>query len=75
MKRAVAILIPYMEAEKRERGKSTERSNAGCVVLATVKVRGKASPCVRLQCNLFSPGTRKFWDLLIFEASGYYPPS
>lgn len=55
MKRAVAILIPYMEAEKRERGKSTERSNAGCVVLATVKGDvhdiGKNIVSVVLGCN------------------------
>ena len=53
MKQAVAYLLPYMEAEKQE----NDRSNAGKILLATVKGDvhdiGKNIVGVVLQCNNF----------------------
>jgi 5-methyltetrahydrofolate--homocysteine methyltransferase len=58
MKQAVAILLPYLEAEKAERiasGGPAERSNAGKILLATVKGDvhdiGKNIVGVVLACN------------------------
>jgi 5-methyltetrahydrofolate--homocysteine methyltransferase len=55
MKRAVAHLIPFMEEEKRLSGDNSEASNAGCVVIATVKGDvhdiGKNIVAVVLGCN------------------------
>jgi len=54
MKQAVAYLLPYMEAEKKELG-ITEKSAAGKIVMATVKGDvhdiGKNIVGVVLQCN------------------------
>jgi 5-methyltetrahydrofolate--homocysteine methyltransferase len=54
MKKAVAYLMPFMEAEKREQGLESARS-AGRIVLATVKGDvhdiGKNIVGVVLQCN------------------------
>ena len=56
MKQAVAVLMPYMEAEKAEQGASGSTS-AGRIVLATVKGDvhdiGKNIVGVVLQCNNF----------------------
>jgi 5-methyltetrahydrofolate--homocysteine methyltransferase len=56
MKQAVAWLMPYMEAEKREKGLD-QRSAAGKILLATVKGDvhdiGKNIVGVVLQCNNF----------------------
>lgn len=56
MKKAVAYLMPYMEEEKKRLG-NTDRSNAGKVLLATVKGDvhdiGKNIVGVVLQCNNF----------------------
>merc|ERR1719171_1838018 len=57
MKRAVGHLIPFMEEEKRLSGESAEASNAGVVVMATVKGDvhdiGKNIVAVVLGCNNF----------------------
>ncbi len=60
MKKAVAYLLPYLEAEKAEReaqGGAAERQNAGKVLMATVKGDvhdiGKNIVGVVLQCNNF----------------------
>jgi len=57
MKKAVAHLIPFMEEEKRLSGESTEQSNAGVIVIATVKGDvhdiGKNIVAVVLGCNNF----------------------
>merc|ERR1740130_62916 len=54
MKRAVAHLLPFMDAEK---GESEEASNAGVIVIATVKGDvhdiGKNIVSVVLGCNNF----------------------
>ncbi|WP_282602125.1 methionine synthase [Paracoccus sp. PARArs4] len=56
MKQAVAVLLPYMEEEKRQGG-STERESAGKVLMATVKGDvhdiGKNIVGVVLACNNF----------------------
>jgi 5-methyltetrahydrofolate--homocysteine methyltransferase len=57
MKRAVAHLIPFMEEEKRLSGNTEEASNAGVIVIATVKGDvhdiGKNIVSVVLGCNNF----------------------
>jgi 5-methyltetrahydrofolate--homocysteine methyltransferase len=57
MKRAVGHLIPFMEEEKRLSGDTSEASNAGVVVIATVKGDvhdiGKNIVAVVLGCNNF----------------------
>ena len=58
MKQAVAYLMPFMEAEKAaNKGRANERSNAGKIVLATVKGDvhdiGKNIVGIVLQCNNF----------------------
>jgi len=57
MKRGVAHLIPFMEEEKRLAGGSEEASNAGVIVIATVKGDvhdiGKNIVAVVLGCNNF----------------------
>ncbi|GLH79246.1 methionine synthase [Bradyrhizobium sp. SSBR45G] len=58
MKQAVAYLMPFMEAEKAaNKGAAAERSNAGKIVLATVKGDvhdiGKNIVGIVLQCNNF----------------------
>jgi 5-methyltetrahydrofolate--homocysteine methyltransferase len=58
MKQAVAYLMPFMEAEKAaNKGSGSERSNAGKIVLATVKGDvhdiGKNIVGIVLQCNNF----------------------
>merc|ERR1719223_944398 len=57
MKRAVAHLIPFMEEEKKASGADQEASNAGVVVIATVKGDvhdiGKNIVAVVLGCNNF----------------------
>ncbi|MGJ5092453.1 methionine synthase [Bradyrhizobium oligotrophicum] len=58
MKQAVAYLMPFMEAEKAaNKGRGNERSNAGKIVLATVKGDvhdiGKNIVGIVLQCNNF----------------------
>ncbi|TWD54569.1 methionine synthase (B12-dependent) [Agrobacterium vitis] len=55
MKQAVAVLLPYMEEEKRQNGGSGEREAAGKVLMATVKGDvhdiGKNIVGVVLACN------------------------
>ncbi len=55
MKQAVAVLLPYMEAEKLANGGSGERQSAGKVLMATVKGDvhdiGKNIVGVVLACN------------------------
>jgi 5-methyltetrahydrofolate--homocysteine methyltransferase len=55
MKQAVAILLPYMEAEKLANGGSGERQSAGKILMATVKGDvhdiGKNIVGVVLACN------------------------
>ena len=55
MKQAVAILLPYMEAEKAANGGSGERESAGKILMATVKGDvhdiGKNIVGVVLACN------------------------
>ncbi|MFC6447598.1 methionine synthase [Shinella zoogloeoides] len=55
MKQAVAVLLPYMEAEKRANGGSGERQSAGKILMATVKGDvhdiGKNIVGVVLACN------------------------
>jgi 5-methyltetrahydrofolate--homocysteine methyltransferase len=55
MKQAVAVLLPYMEAEKAANGGVSERKSAGKVVMATVKGDvhdiGKNIVGVVLACN------------------------
>jgi 5-methyltetrahydrofolate--homocysteine methyltransferase len=55
MKQAVAVLLPYMEAEKAANGDSSERQSAGKVLMATVKGDvhdiGKNIVGVVLACN------------------------
>ncbi|WP_234187548.1 methionine synthase [Shinella sp. NM-101] len=55
MKQAVAVLLPYMEAEKRANGGSGERESAGKILMATVKGDvhdiGKNIVGVVLACN------------------------
>eukprot|EP01025_Chloroclados_australasicus_P064841 TRINITY_DN871_c0_g1_i2.p1 TRINITY_DN871_c0_g1~~TRINITY_DN871_c0_g1_i2.p1 ORF type:complete len:1361 (+),score=230.72 TRINITY_DN871_c0_g1_i2:161-4243(+) len=57
MKKAVAHLIPFIEAEKQKNGGSGQASNAGVMVLATVKGDvhdiGKNIVAVVLGCNNF----------------------
>jgi 5-methyltetrahydrofolate--homocysteine methyltransferase len=57
MKRAVGHLIPFMEEEKRLSGDTSEASNAGVIVIATVKGDvhdiGKNIVAVVLGCNNF----------------------
>jgi 5-methyltetrahydrofolate--homocysteine methyltransferase len=57
MKKAVAHLIPFMEEEKRLAGGTGEPSNAGVIVIATVKGDvhdiGKNIVAVVLGCNNF----------------------
>jgi len=57
MKKAVAHLIPFMEEEKRKNGGAAEASNAGVIVIATVKGDvhdiGKNIVAVVLGCNNF----------------------
>merc|ERR1719389_1074755 len=57
MKKAVAHLIPFMEEEKKKNGGDAEASNAGVVVIATVKGDvhdiGKNIVAVVLGCNNF----------------------
>jgi len=55
MKQAVALLLPYMEAEKAANGGESERQSAGKVLMATVKGDvhdiGKNIVGVVLSCN------------------------
>src|SRR5690606_25299789 len=55
MKQAVAVLLPYMEAEKLANGGSGERESAGKILMATVKGDvhdiGKNIVGVVLACN------------------------
>src|SRR5690606_36133014 len=55
MKQAVAVLLPYMEAEKLANGGSGERQAAGKILMATVKVDvhgiGRNIVGVVLACN------------------------
>ncbi|MHA7968577.1 methionine synthase [Rhizobium sp. CAU 1783] len=55
MKQAVAVLLPYMEEEKRANGDGAERQSAGKVLMATVKGDvhdiGKNIVGVVLACN------------------------
>jgi 5-methyltetrahydrofolate--homocysteine methyltransferase len=55
MKQAVAVLLPYMEAEKRANGGTGERQSAGKILMATVKGDvhdiGKNIVGVVLACN------------------------
>lgn len=55
MKQAVAVLLPYMEAEKRANGGGSERQSAGKILMATVKGDvhdiGKNIVGVVLACN------------------------
>ncbi len=55
MKQAVAVLLPYMEAEKAANGGGSERQSAGKVLMATVKGDvhdiGKNIVGVVLACN------------------------
>lgn len=55
MKQAVAVLLPYMEAEKRANGGAGERQSAGKILMATVKGDvhdiGKNIVGVVLACN------------------------
>ncbi|MGX5665089.1 methionine synthase [Rhizobium daejeonense] len=55
MKQAVAVLLPYMEAEKAANGAGNERQSAGKVLMATVKGDvhdiGKNIVGVVLACN------------------------
>ena len=55
MKQAVAVLLPYMEEEKRANGGSGERQSAGKILMATVKGDvhdiGKNIVGVVLACN------------------------
>ncbi|MBN9254795.1 MAG: methionine synthase [Mesorhizobium sp. 65-26] len=55
MKQAVAVLLPYMEAEKAANGGGAERESAGRIVMATVKGDvhdiGKNIVGVVLACN------------------------
>lgn len=57
MKKAVAYLLPFIEEEKRQNADSTQRKNAGKVLLATVKGDvhdiGKNIVGVVLACNNF----------------------
>ena len=55
MKQAVAVLLPYMEAEKQATGEDRERRSAGKILMATVKGDvhdiGKNIVGVVLACN------------------------
>ena len=55
MKKAVAYLLPYIEAEKEESGTTAEKETNGTIVMATVKGDvhdiGKNIVGVVLQCN------------------------
>ncbi|WP_099864327.1 methionine synthase [Pararhizobium haloflavum] len=57
MKQAVAILLPYMEAEKNAQGEAAGRKTAGTILMATVKGDvhdiGKNIVGVVLACNNF----------------------
>jgi cobalamin-dependent methionine synthase I len=75
MKRSVAHLIPYIEEEKRLRGAEGESSNAGVVVIATVKGDvhdiGKNIVSVVLGCNNFKVidmGVMTPWDKILDAA-------
>merc|ERR1719171_781308 len=72
MKRGVAHLIPFMEEEKRLAGGSDEASNAGVIVIATVKGDvhdiGKNIVAVVLGCNNFKVidmGVMVPWEKII----------
>ena len=75
MKRSVAHLIPFIEEEKRLRGAEGESSNAGVVVIATVKGDvhdiGKNIVSVVLGCNNFKVvdmGVMTPWDKILDAA-------
>jgi 5-methyltetrahydrofolate--homocysteine methyltransferase len=57
MKKAVAYLLPYIEAEKEQNGTTAEKDTNGTIVMATVKGDvhdiGKNIVGVVLQCNNF----------------------
>ena len=57
MKKAVAYLLPYIEAEKVESGATSEKDTNGTIIMATVKGDvhdiGKNIVGVVLQCNNF----------------------
>merc|ERR1719171_2912010 len=72
MKRALAHLIPFMEEEKRLAGGDMEASNAGVIVIATVKGDvhdiGKNIVAVVLGCNNFKVidmGVMVPWEKII----------
>jgi 5-methyltetrahydrofolate--homocysteine methyltransferase len=58
MKKAVAYLLPYIEAEKEETGATAEDSSNGTIIMATVKGDvhdiGKNIVGVVLQCNNYT---------------------
>ena len=58
MKKAVAYLLPYIEAEKEESGAATEDDSNGTIIMATVKGDvhdiGKNIVGVVLQCNNYT---------------------
>lgn len=64
MKKAVGHLIPFIEEEKRLNGGTGESSNAGVMVIATVKGDvhdiGKNIVSVVLGCNNFKVSTGGF---------------
>ena len=57
MKKAVAYLLPYIEAEKEQSGAATGKDTNGTIIMATVKGDvhdiGKNIVGVVLQCNNF----------------------
>ena len=72
MKKAVAHLIPFIEEEKRLSGDNSESSNAGVIVIATVKGDvhdiGKNIVSVVLGCNNFKVidmGVMTPWDKIV----------
>jgi len=72
MKKAVAHLIPFIEEEKRLSGDTSENSNAGVIVIATVKGDvhdiGKNIVSVVLGCNNFKVidmGVMTPWEKII----------
>lgn len=58
MKKSVGHLIPFMEQEKRDSGTATESTNAGTVLIATVKAR---SCCRADMLRLCSYGAVQLW--------------
>lgn len=75
MKRAVAHLIPYIEEEKARNGNTSENSNAGVVIMATVKGDvhdiGKNIVGVVLGCNNFKVidlGVMTPWEKILDAA-------